>query len=238
MTAKPGEFATAKEALLWDILRDPANDGLRLVFADWCEDHGEPERAEFIRGQVLRGLDRVPGYVAGINGLWWLWEAWPAELVGRLGAWEWRRGFLDHVTLTTADFLGETCWGCGGEGKVTRFPSGQARVRRCGDCDGTGHVGGHARAIFEAHPITRVTLSDRQPYGHAHENWYDDAVYPPGNHPLSNLPTVLFSLLTHTNVADHEHRRYSRGGGMVALSAACVRYARRLVGLPEIGGGA
>lgn len=37
---------------LLDIIENPADDTPRLVYADWLEDHGEPERAEFIRLQV------------------------------------------------------------------------------------------------------------------------------------------------------------------------------------------
>jgi uncharacterized protein (TIGR02996 family) len=34
------------------ILAQPADDTVRLVFADWLDEHGQPERAEFIRVQV------------------------------------------------------------------------------------------------------------------------------------------------------------------------------------------
>ncbi len=35
-----------------DIIANPADDAPRLIFADWLEDHGRPERAQFIREQV------------------------------------------------------------------------------------------------------------------------------------------------------------------------------------------
>jgi uncharacterized protein (TIGR02996 family) len=41
-------------ALLRDICENPADDGLRLVYADWLEENGQPERAEFIRIQIER----------------------------------------------------------------------------------------------------------------------------------------------------------------------------------------
>jgi uncharacterized protein (TIGR02996 family) len=34
------------------ILDSPGDDAVRLVYADWLEDHGEPDRAEFIRLQL------------------------------------------------------------------------------------------------------------------------------------------------------------------------------------------
>src|SRR5262245_54643580 len=38
--------------LLRLIAREPDEDAPRLVYADWLEDHGRAERAEFIRGQL------------------------------------------------------------------------------------------------------------------------------------------------------------------------------------------
>jgi uncharacterized protein (TIGR02996 family) len=43
---------TTEDAFLHDILSAPDNDDLRLIFADWLEDHGNPDRAEFIRVQI------------------------------------------------------------------------------------------------------------------------------------------------------------------------------------------
>ena len=48
---------TRDEAFLRAILDDPEDDTPRLVYADWLEEHGQPERAEFIRTQItLAGL--------------------------------------------------------------------------------------------------------------------------------------------------------------------------------------
>lgn len=41
-----------ERGLLDDILADPADNVARLLYADWCEDHGRPERAEFIRNGI------------------------------------------------------------------------------------------------------------------------------------------------------------------------------------------
>jgi uncharacterized protein (TIGR02996 family) len=41
-----------REALYRAVVESPADDAPRLVFADWLEEHGEPERAEFIRVQI------------------------------------------------------------------------------------------------------------------------------------------------------------------------------------------
>src|SRR6187397_1813565 len=42
---------TDREALLAAVCALPDDDTTRLVFADWLEENGEPERAEFIRVQ-------------------------------------------------------------------------------------------------------------------------------------------------------------------------------------------
>lgn len=39
-------------ALLASVLAHPEDDAPRLVYADWCDENGQPERAEFIRVQI------------------------------------------------------------------------------------------------------------------------------------------------------------------------------------------
>jgi uncharacterized protein (TIGR02996 family) len=50
---------TEREALLAAVCEHPDDDTPRLVFADWLDEHGEPDRAEFIRVQIelARGAD-------------------------------------------------------------------------------------------------------------------------------------------------------------------------------------
>ncbi|MFO0825950.1 MAG: TIGR02996 domain-containing protein [Gemmataceae bacterium] len=45
-----------REALLRAVCENPDDDTPRLVFADWLDEHDEPERAEFIRLQVAAAL--------------------------------------------------------------------------------------------------------------------------------------------------------------------------------------
>ena len=42
---------TDDDSFLRAIGAAPADDAPRLVYADWLDDHGQPERAEFIRVQ-------------------------------------------------------------------------------------------------------------------------------------------------------------------------------------------
>jgi uncharacterized protein (TIGR02996 family) len=52
------EAMSAEAALLASIVREPDDDGARLVYADRLEEHGRPERGEFIRLQVGLARDR------------------------------------------------------------------------------------------------------------------------------------------------------------------------------------
>lgn len=57
-----------RDALLRHVLAHPDDDAPRLVMADWFDEHGEADRAAFIRLQIaeeneplLRGRVRVAG---------------------------------------------------------------------------------------------------------------------------------------------------------------------------------
>lgn len=53
---------STRAELLRTIIDDPESDTPRLVFADWLDEHGEPERAEFIRVQIeLARIDSEGG---------------------------------------------------------------------------------------------------------------------------------------------------------------------------------
>src|SRR5262245_6320063 len=93
------------------ILDSPDDDGPRLVYADWLDEHGESHRAEFIRLQV--GLARLAPWdprrlkprareqgLLGRHG-----STWAGGL--RRYPYEFRRGLLEHIALDTVTrFLG------------------------------------------------------------------------------------------------------------------------------------
>jgi uncharacterized protein (TIGR02996 family) len=58
-TAKRKEIMTDGDNLLRNILDNPEDDTVRLVYADWLQENGRPEYAEFIRVQIelVRGRD-------------------------------------------------------------------------------------------------------------------------------------------------------------------------------------
>lgn len=111
---------TPRDALLRAVCAAPDDDLPRLVFADWCEEHGEAEWAEFIRlmcriHELCLAVDRGAGEKAmkELHPLdrraWQLWEThgpeWFAELPTLAGiTWpngRWPRGFVPSVTAAT-----------------------------------------------------------------------------------------------------------------------------------------
>ncbi len=103
---------TTRDAFLADILEHPEDDTPRLVFADWLEDNGEADRAEFIRVQIEaarlgRYEPRREALEQRIKALLdryrktWLQEvtAW-----ARPGAW-FERGFVGKVECPAGQLL-------------------------------------------------------------------------------------------------------------------------------------
>jgi uncharacterized protein (TIGR02996 family) len=102
----PAEGPVGKdEAFLQAILAAPDDDAPRLVYADWLEEHGQPERAEFIRLQCAmerlsvddlrhRELETRERALLERHE-----QEWAAPLRGRVEGWEFRRGFVEQVVF-------------------------------------------------------------------------------------------------------------------------------------------
>jgi uncharacterized protein (TIGR02996 family) len=126
---------------LRDIVEHPQDDAPRLVYADWLDDHGQSDRAEFIRVQCQ--LARLPeddprrpdlAYCAGVllrrHGPEW---GKPLERFTRRV--EFSRGFVGKVTLTAAKFLKVA------DGLLARTPLRElrllqlkAKIKQIADC--------------------------------------------------------------------------------------------------------
>jgi len=97
------------QAILRTIVENPADDAPRLVYADWLEEQGRPERAEFIRLQIALGRMSPAEQQAHFNwsarakALWDLYRSeWLAELPHPAGVdWftEFRRGFPNGASF-------------------------------------------------------------------------------------------------------------------------------------------
>jgi uncharacterized protein (TIGR02996 family) len=93
------------------ILEEPDDDTHRLVYADWLEEQGDTGRAEFIRMQCARSRlpqedpRRVEMFRREEDFLRQHADRWLGPLRLDLGAWHFRRGFLQSVSLPASTFL-------------------------------------------------------------------------------------------------------------------------------------
>ena len=128
-----------RDAFLSAIRASPADDTVRLVFADWLDDRGEPERAEFIRVQCELEPLREKLDDSRVQALWQredelLAEHFPrwAGSVADLGAIEpqfgpvFVRGFPERVGVSLDTLLlrrEEILVACPTVREVTVFPT-------------------------------------------------------------------------------------------------------------------
>src|SRR5437868_6863324 len=102
------------ESSFLEVIRaHPDDDGPRLVFADWLDERGEHDRAEFIRTQceLARMPKGDPGRADRETRERQLLAAHEEEWLGPLPAgvreWSFRRGLLDEIALDAEAFVGE-----------------------------------------------------------------------------------------------------------------------------------
>src|SRR5205823_6909699 len=100
---------TDDRALLAAVIDSPADDAPRLVYADWLDEHGQSDRAEFVRVQcrlahtptwdpARPALERREADLLAEHQLDWVA---PLLDTGARG-WTFDRGFLDQMTLAPA----------------------------------------------------------------------------------------------------------------------------------------
>lgn len=124
---------THEEAFIQAIRETPNDDAPRLIYADWLEEHGQGDRAEFIRVQcriaqtfeeeseqaallartesLLREhWDEWVGRLRAIVGPWRdrYGEGWMREQFHSDGLHRFQRGFVDVLALEAEDFLRHT----------------------------------------------------------------------------------------------------------------------------------
>jgi uncharacterized protein (TIGR02996 family) len=126
---------SARAALLAAICANPADDTARLVFADWLDEHGEPQRAEFIRLQIeaarLAPHDPRVQEIEDRTALliWHRRKGWEGPVRDLLpGArLEFRRGFVDSVVTEADLFLRHA------DELRAAAPLSRIELRKCGD---------------------------------------------------------------------------------------------------------
>lgn len=192
---------------LADILANPDDDVPRLIYADWLEEHGWSERAEFIRVQCE--LDRnFVGYTYADrraledreHACRPLWTRDPHTLRGTIGGdadergwgWHYARGFVEVVECPCQEWLA------------------------------------HGPALVRAHPIRKVRLSDKRPFsGYPTRRWIWmlmlDHHYLSQDASEAGLPRELYDVLP---AATRRDGWPSEADAQVALSRACLAWAR------------
>lgn len=214
-------------ALLRTICDDPEDDVARLVYADWIEERGQIQRAEFIRRQIN-------GHYAED-----LFDtAWLPDCEGRLREWYFHqyppnhvpdrpysfcidRGFISEIRCDMATFMDRECM-CQGSEAYPRITS------CCTICHGTGTLAGLARTLFAVGPVTRVVLADKEPSNVGGWYWYRAD----GEQHRHRLRYDLFKHLSKSaeNGDTWIVPYHTREAALDALSQACVNYARNLYG--------
>lgn len=248
--------------LLRAVLDDPAADLPRLAFADRLEEWSEPERAEFIRVQCeLARLNDWHDHT-GCGGFcscdqcerWntlksqeWLlfnpavvgWEFNGSQ--GGLQPWSYRlntpphppwqfpdkviavfrRGWVDEIHMTLDALVGED----------------HKRIDR------SVRKGGIAGALFAAHPVTKIVLTDREPQLMIGGVWAWHGVLcgerpTTGHNRGAYLPNSMIKFLCgydYGQVKEGYSAYYqSRGTALNALPNAALSLCRNLAGLPPL----
>jgi uncharacterized protein (TIGR02996 family) len=102
------------QAFFDDIYAHPDDDGLRLIYADWLEENGQPERGELIRIQLeLEELPEDHPRRSDLEGrqqelLKSHGRKWKSHLPNLVRSKaDFRRGILSHIVLTAAELLRE-----------------------------------------------------------------------------------------------------------------------------------
>jgi uncharacterized protein (TIGR02996 family) len=200
------------EALLRAVLAKPRDDAPRLVYADWLDEHGQAAAADYIRAccaiRTAPDVARLSAQLATFRGL--LFE--PGGVLGGrvfhaagLLAAEPRAGFLSDIELPCRALMA------------------------------------HAGLIFSALPVEAVRVSDRWPRRDGPGGGWAWARgpaagpadrWPPGLDEPWVLPDQLFAALAGAEGATDPAPFATEDRARVALRLACVRYGRRLVGLP------
>ncbi len=226
---------TDRRSFLRAICENPADDVVRLVYADWLEENGERSlHAEMIRLQIG---GRVPSNRPG---------RWVKAAIGESGGslLEWTNGFGKQDRSITAYATRE------GVVAYSAFTAGsdERNAQRRRILITRGFVSRvslsckvfmqHAGALFAEHPITEVRLTDRTarhglPFPPLHFGWQILQVIQPATANYM-IPTEIFSRMVETGGLSNWRHYVGVDAANTSLSAACVSYGRSLAGLPAL----
>lgn len=221
---------TEEAALLRAVLGRPDDDVPRLVLADWLDEHGQPERAEFVRFGCELARQDAEDEAANRLGT--------NPLRGRersllLDHWKTWVPWADHGSSFEVILSGR--WSFSGTPAVAFRRGFVAEIHLP-----VGQLLNHAADLFADHPITRVRPGGVRPFHAGSGRWgwsIDEAdggydvpwVLPPevfGYLPPPDPPFASYSPL----------RRWytSEARAWEAVSVACVGYGRAINDLPPL----
>lgn len=229
------------QALLAAILDNPADDLRRLVYADWLEEEGQTERAEFIRMQVK--LARSDAYIERQGGI----VGAAAVQADRLRREIERQVDQGELPWLVPEWATEDGWDWSGNGSSLLIDTGWPRKFGRGPITLTWERGfirevqaplawwlEHGSALVAEHPIERVEITNKQTVIVLGEIcWTCPEVVPPlariswEPESSSRLPVDLFLLLPDRGLvmglAAYPSKQHARD----ALSQACLALARQ-----------
>jgi uncharacterized protein (TIGR02996 family) len=212
------------EALIRSILTAPADDAPRLVYADWLDEQGRAEDAEFLRVQVE--LARL-GYDGAfhVDALGHLRQV--PDDVERLQERQLELWNAGHGKPDLADDL--TTWPM-----YIHNPRGVSlRIRR-GFVERIACFAGVfpevAAGLFARQPVVQVRLLDLEPL-RVEEGFVWDFARATSYRPFSHeIPPVLCDAQFEAGMVPYR----TADEATAALSWACVRYGRTAAGLAEV----
>ena len=218
---------TNPDDLLAAIIADPANDDLRMVYADLLDDRGEGERAEFIRLQIK--LVDHPKHHTADSGC--RFRRRERELL-RNHSLKWLQG----IPFQCIEFKDE--------GPIPSVACGLAS-RQSLDSEFYFERGfvykvrlscqewmQHGPALVRRQPIERVVLVDRKPYYNAAGAWIWVMTEGLGHPESAALPKPLYKSLygfsdVISYIRGYRAAYHTESSALDALSAAALLYARQ-----------
>lgn len=205
------------QGLLAAILEHPEADDLRLIYADWLDDHEQEKRAEFIRMQVelakaeLRLKDSQSKRCRECANKEWVHRG---ELCNKCHELEWevkdrQDASYDYIESNRFE-LGEEA--IPGEPGWHTIDSGILSVNKIILTFRRGFIAEvhaplavlqqHLPALIRQHPIERVRATDKEPWTASGGSrlWHDKRYYTDSDEP-DDIPGDLFDLLENTVLA-------------------------------------
>jgi uncharacterized protein (TIGR02996 family) len=244
------------DALLRSVLGASSAGATRLVYADWLDENGEGERAEFVRVQCKLECLKKPnsfgipmvececGHQGFAAGIWKQADCRPCRFRVR------ERELFSALPVGSFPAFNNGSQQVRLESQRSAGHMAEMIVRR----GFVAHVElltaaflAHAAGLFAAQPVVSVRLTDRVPaehvssidtrtYPHRRPFWFVGSQTGINERERHWIPPEIGRLIVGDTKPGGRDAVYfdSADAANAALSAACVHYARNLCGLPPL----